>query len=105
MKGMNAFMTPENKKIIKAMDNDNRLKIIFLCWDKEYAIKKIAEKLKLPYNNTFANVKQLASVGLVNIIHKKNEKHQPSLVKTSKVAKTYIDFFAKMSESLMKINK
>ena len=54
------------KSIYSALDNKNRLKIIFLCQDKCFNVTELSKKLKLNYNITSEYIGMLVKSGLVS---------------------------------------
>ena len=78
------MMKPEEIKKLKhlfnVLNNETRLKIIFLCSEQELSITEISKKIKLGYTTTSEYISMLERVGIISKIKKDKEVIVHSLV-------------------------
>jgi DNA-binding transcriptional ArsR family regulator len=81
---INNIQIKKLQRIFSALSNENRLKIIKLCQDKELTIKEISKKLDLSHSKTSQNTSLLERENLIKKTrHKNNTVSVKSIVKIS----------------------
>ncbi len=78
MNGINPELVRKLKDMFSVLNNESRLKILFLCKDKELTITEISKQLKLGYPTTCDYVGLLERERLVS----KRRRNTETLVKS-----------------------